>query len=1214
MGTVTKWKNYHLAIFVLGCLLCDIALKGFARQQELPLWLDEIGTIVSAYFLGPVCGAMVGTSTAIIYGILKPIFFAYGLVSIATGIIVGVFAKKDFAKSFFKSVTISVLLTFVAVVISSPLNILFVNGSCTNKWGDGVCDFLVHKQFSANFGAIVGEFYVDFLDRLVSVLVLYFIVKVIYLIKEPKIHKKVHKKILKKLGQKATSVVLLLVISSSVFASLSINTKGASGHNEDLVKAPVTISDNSISDNSAGGIVRDNNSYVQRIFSSHNGIPCGEANDIAQTSDGILWVGTYAGLYEYNGSEFVWRDDFGQVKSVNCLFVDEEGRLWIGTNDNGLSICINKKIAYTLDQSDGICSNTIGDIVKSYDGYYYIGTSNGVSMVSIIGGPGVVDKKINIGSVESMSADTRGYVAAVNSAGELYIIRDKTVITEYNISNSQEVFTCCYFDEEDRLFAGTSLNHVVEFEVNGGVLSQVSTINTEDAQYIKDIYHDERNDKYYVCSDNAIGYFTDDGCYVRINTGEFNNSIDQILIDFQDNIWFTSSRLGLLCLCDSNFKNYYAMAALEDAMVNSVTKLDGQLYVGTDQGLDIIDIDTLAQVDNDLTEAVGNLRIRCIIKDSKDNLWLCTYGDGVWKVNGKDIVKFNSSNSEIGNRVRLCKELSDGTIIVSSDEGLAYIDGEEVVNTIPIGSDGFSSSVTLTLSQISDGTILAGTDGSGLYLIRNGKVVDYLSCKDGLTSEVILRTVPDTDGKSSYIVTSNGICYMDKDGNIKELANIPYFNNFDITINDKDKLFILGSAGIYVVDRAELLAGGDVNYVLLNSGSGLTGRITSNSWNYYDESDKNLYISTDLGVFSVDTLSYSKGARSYRMTVKEVTLNYVPYSIERGVPLNIGKDINRIEFVPEIINYTIENPYISYYLEGFDEQPHACQLNNLSGVVYTNLEAGTYRFHIAVLEEQNGAVVEESIYTIIIGKEIYDYPYFNIYMIFVLLLFVAWFIAFFVHMQIKKALTFKQKELELAKNQIEMGNQTILAIARTVDAKDVNTAHHSQRVSEYSVMIARKLDFDEEKCESIRNMALLHDIGKIGIPDRVLNKPSKLDDEEYEIMKSHTVKGAMILHDFTLVKDVAIGAHYHHERYDGKGYPDGLKGEAIPIEARIIGVADAFDAMTANRVYRKHLDPNYVIEEFKKCKGKQFDPELVDILLQLIDEKQIDISAICGES
>ena len=1212
MGTVTKWKNYHVAIFVLGCLLCDIALKGMARQYELPLWLDEIGTIVSAYFLGPVCGAMVGATTAIIYGILNPLFYAYGLVSIATGIIVGIFARKNFARSFFKSVSLSVLLTLVAVVISSPLNILFGNGSCTNKWGDGVCAFLVHRQFSINFGAIVGEFYVDFLDRLVSVLILYFIVKTIYLIKEPKIHKKVQKKIVKKLGQKATSIVLLTVIAGSVFAALSINTKGAP--KADSLYAPVTISANSVSADSADGIVRDNNSYVQRIFSSHNGIPCGEANDIAQTSDGILWVGTYAGLYEYNGSEFVWRDDFGQVKSVNCLFVDEEGRLWIGTNDNGLSICINEKIAYTLDQSDGINSNTIGDIVKSSDGYYYIGTSDGISMVSIIGGPNVINKNINIGSVESMAADTRGYVAAVNSAGELYIIKDRTVITEYDISNAHEVFTCCYFDEEDRLFAGTSLNHVCEFQVNGGVLSQVKTISTEDAQYIKDIYHDEKSDKYYVCSDNAIGYFTYDGGYVRINTGAFNNSIDQILVDFQDNIWFTSSRLGLLCLCESNFKNYYAMAGLDDAMVNSVTMLDGLMYIATDQGLDIIDMETLANVDNDLTEAVGTLRIRCIIKDSKDNLWLCTYGEGIWKVSGSDIVKFNSTNSEVGNRVRLCKELSDGTIIVSSDQGLAYIKGEEVINSIPIGSDGFSSTVTLTLSQISDGTILAGTDGSGLYLIKNGKVVDHISRKDGLTSEVILRTVTDIDGESSFIVTSNGICYMDKDGNVKELPNIPYFNNFDITINEKGKLFILGSAGIYVVDRAQLLAGDEVSYTLLNSGSGLTGRITSNSWNYYDEDDKNLYISTDLGVFAVDTLSYSKGSKSYRMTVKEVTLNYVPYTIERGVPLNIGKDINRIEFVPEIINYTIENPYISYYLEGFDEQPYVCQLSNLSGAVYTNLEAGTYKFHIAVLDQEKGNVVEEGIYTIIIGKEIYDYPYFKIYMIFVLLLFIAWFIAFFVHMQIKKALTLKQKELELAKNQIEMGNQTILAIARTVDAKDVNTAHHSQRVSEYSVMIAQKLDFDEEKVESIRNMALLHDIGKIGIPDRVLNKPSKLDDEEYAIMKSHTVKGASILHDFTLVKDVAIGAHYHHERYDGKGYPEGLKGEDIPIEARIIGVADAFDAMTANRVYRKHLNPNYVIEEFKRCSGQQFDPELVEILLQLIDEKQIDIEAICGES
>ena len=195
-----------------------------------------------------------------------------------------------------------------------------------------------------------------------------------------------------------------------------------------------------------------------------------------------------------------------------------------------------------------------------------------------------------------------------------------------------------------------------------------------------------------------------------------------------------------------------------------------------------------------------------------------------------------------------------------------------------------------------------------------------------------------------------------------------------------------------------------------------------------------------------------------------------------------------------------------------------------------------------------------------------------------------------------------------------MGNETILSIARTVDAKDSNTSQHSFRVSEYSVAIARRLNFSEEKCENLRKMALLHDIGKIGIPDAILNKPAKLTDEEYEIMKSHVIRGGEILKDFTMIENVQVGALYHHEKYDGTGYCHGLKGEEIPLEARIIGIADAFYSMTANRVYRKQLDINFVISELKRCSGTQFDPKLVEIMLSLIEDGTIDVQRLYEKS
>ena len=226
--------------------------------------------------------------------------------------------------------------------------------------------------------------------------------------------------------------------------------------------------------------------------------------------------------------------------------------------------------------------------------------------------------------------------------------------------------------------------------------------------------------------------------------------------------------------------------------------------------------------------------------------------------------------------------------------------------------------------------------------------------------------------------------------------------------------------------------------------------------------------------------------------------------------------------------------------------------------------------------------------------------WFKAYLVFVCVvgvIYLTW-LATVVHSH--KIIEKQQREIAFAKRQAEMGNQTILAIAKTVDAKDGRTSQHAARVSEYSVLIAKALGWGEAECENLRQIALLHDIGKIGIPDAILNKPDRLTEEEYRIMKSHVEIGAEILKDFTLVEHVADGVKYHHERYDGSGYPKGLKGEEIPLNARIIGIADAFDAMSFNRVYREHLDQETVIKELEKGRGTQFDPRLTDVFLELI--------------
>lgn len=180
--------------------------------------------------------------------------------------------------------------------------------------------------------------------------------------------------------------------------------------------------------------------------------------------------------------------------------------------------------------------------------------------------------------------------------------------------------------------------------------------------------------------------------------------------------------------------------------------------------------------------------------------------------------------------------------------------------------------------------------------------------------------------------------------------------------------------------------------------------------------------------------------------------------------------------------------------------------------------------------------------------------------------------------------------------------EAITTVANTIDAKDDYTRGHSFRVAAYSEELAKKLGWSEEDVRNIHYVALLHDIGKIGVPDSVLNKPFKLTDVEFEMIKNHTLVGAEILKDIRMFPNVSVGAKYHHERYDGRGYPEGLKGEEIPIVARIIGIVDSYDAMTSNRVYRKRLQDEIVKEELIKGKGTQFDPNLVELFLELIEE------------
>ena len=1165
---MSKKEIFRVVVYTVLCCLINVSGRHFAQSFNLPLWLDSIGTVIMAYAFGPFAGALVGFTGNIIIGISGIIAYIYSITSVAIGMVVGLMARKGYLDEIFGVFSVSVVLTGVSVIVSVPVNFICYGGHNGNIWGDGVFDYLCKEGFPTFVSCVIGEFYVDFLDKLLTLMGLYVLIHL--------------RRCLIRFGKMRQTMGVFLIVGIAAAA----------------LARPVFAGD-------------DLDTFVQTVYNQDEGLSCGTANDIEQTGDGIIWIGTYAGLYRYNGTEFRLMQEFESVRNVNCLYVDEEGRLWIGTNDNGLSICINEEIANVLDESSGLVSNSVRSVTRSSDGKYYIGTSGAMQIVELKGGVKLRGTIPEIIYAHSLNSDAYGHVAAVTNDGMLHIIENEEVIYSLDTGHDQEIFTYCIFGDDGMLYAATSAGRIFRGTIDdSGVHFKGRSLMCETPDTINEIYYDDG--RMYVCQDSGIGYFDAGMHYNAVPTQGFDNSVDSMLKDYQGNFWFVSSRHGLLRLTQATFTDCYRIAGMENHVANSVTEWQNSLYIGTDSGLDIIDLEQKKPLETTLTKELEGVRIRCVTVDPQDHLWLSTYSMGLIEV-GPDgeVTYYNSGTDEnYGDWARGSLTLHDGVQASASDTGICFIKDGRLTNRIEPGAQ-LGNAMVLCLLETDDGTLMAGTDGDGIAMIRDGKVEKRLTRENGLSSGVILRLVQSKRHGGIYIVASNGLSYMDKEGNIRSLSEFPYYNNYDLWQRSDGKLLIPGSAGIYVTEEDELL-GGEKNLTceLLDATSGLDGSITANSWNYMTDDGK-MFFSTDRGVYMLDVYHYQGSLNSYRMRVAAIELDGTYYRINPGDGISVPSSTDKIEIFPEIINYTTRDPIISYQLVGFDSKKIELEQSELTSVTYTNLPAGDYSFVLEVLDE-DGKTLEQSTYRISREKEIYENYWFIAYMISVGMLAVAWFTWFVARNRLQQRLRRQEREIELARQQVEMGNETILAIARAVDAKDERTSQHSFRVSEYSVMIARRIGLEEEEVENLRKAALLHDIGKIGIPDRILNKPAKLTDDEYAIMKSHVDKGAEILKGLTFIDHLEDGVLYHHERYDGSGYTHGLKGEEIPLFGRIIGIADAFDAMTANRVYRKQLNFDYVLKELKEGRGIQFDPEILDVFLELINDGSVDIEGLYG--
>lgn len=444
---------------------------------------------------------------------------------------------------------------------------------------------------------------------------------------------------------------------------------------------------------------------------------------------------------------------------------------------------------------------------------------------------------------------------------------------------------------------------------------------------------------------------------------------------------------------------------------------------------------------------------------------------------------------------------------------------------------------------------MRGSDGGGIYAISGDKIINY-GFHEGLNEGVVLRMLKDQEGDGWFVSAGSSLYYFDGD-NFKKLDNFEKSAGSIFDLYEKNgMLYMMQNNGILAVKKEALLGEGTAQTVLYGFSHGLTGSLNANTWNFLKE-DGILLLATRSGVSSFG-FSAAQNPQP-RGIISEIRVDEKSYIHPESITLDRSATRITIDFATLSYTGTTESG-MSYQLEGFDEEETEIRKENSSSISYTNLPGGDYKFRLRVYDLSDPEMSFNYYVDIHKEKKLTELPVFWI-MGCALLIAVLALISYLI-MRVKiRTIQKRQKEYQT------IVDQFLRAFAKTIDAKDKYTNGHSIRVAYYSRELAKRMNMSKEDQERVYYIALMHDIGKIGIPDSILKKADKLTKEEMDIVKTHPRIGGDILRECTALEGISEGAQYHHERYDGTGYCQGLKGEEIPQIARIIGVADAYDTM-----------------------------------------------------
>lgn len=967
-----------------------------------------------------------------------------------------------------------------------------------------------------------------------------------------------------------------------------------------MIVLPVIICMNGIL--AYGAEEQDSEDWIKTVYNEDNGLPTGEANVVIQTQDGYIWIGSYGGLIRYDGTNFKnysEEDNTLESSSIRALHEGMDGKLYIGTNDKGVYVYENGNFTKAPYNGEDDAFYSVRSFTETSDGTIYVGTTSGLAMIQPEKSAelfAVSDTQGHI--IYDLTSDRNDAVWACSDNGEILVIQEDTVVMQTDSAPFME--NDCYSvlaASDDCVYLGSSGNEIARLMMTDSKYQissfSVRIIKTGTIHTMNKLYEDT-DKNIWVLADNGMGFVNEKGEFDIPSVMKDLSSVSYMIQDYEGNLWTASTKTGVGYFSHGKYFNINRGNDLAGTAVNVIERYEDNTYIGTDYGLIILDKKN-KQIRNELTEMLESKRVRHITCEDTGTIWFSLYGDGLAKYIPKEnqIKIFTEEDGLLSNQVRSTLVLQDGSLAIAGSSGIDIMKNDKVVRSY--GADVLPYPFILCMYQAEDGTLIAGSDGMGIYAIKEDTVKQYYE-EEGLDSGVVMRMAVDPEQNGVWVSAGNALYFWDETGIRKLSFHHGAGSVLDIQMIGSE-LWLMKSNGPVIVDKADLLEETGEGKELSKE-YGLTGTLVANSWNYLSE-DGYLWLCTNNGVSIINTADIPVNSAAPKGAVTQITADDQIYM--NPTKIEVPASTKRITLDLAVMSYTPADKYVEYYLEGFDDKMIRCNISEMPNISYTNLNGGDYVFHVTVYNEDG---VKGDSYRITIHKKYHfrELGWFWILMVLVLIAVIAGIFR----------CVYRVKIANLKKRQTEYRSiieQSLHTFANAIDAKDKDTNGHSGRVAFYSKEIARRMNLPEEEQENIYYMALLHDIGKIGIPDSILKKNGKLTKEEWEIVKSHPRIGGEILKEFTAIPGIADGAKYHHEFYNGKGYCEGLKGDEIPLKARIIAVADAFDAMCSKRYYHDGTTVEHAREEIQRCMGEQFDPDAAKCMIDMIDDDFIERNA-----